>query len=470
MFRGLVVIRAFCFLFVLLCAFDTSWSETGRPPNVILFMADDLGYGELGCYGQRKIETPNIDRLAREGMRFTRAYSGSHVCAPSRSVLMTGLHTGHTPIRANGAGKYLYDSDITLAEVLKGKGYATGIFGKWGLGNESTPGRPLRQGFDRFVGQLEQVHAHFYYPYWIWQDETKRMLPENENGARGMYIHDLLHREALDFIRAHKDDSFFAYIPCIIPHVELVVPEDSEARYRGKFDRVRIDDPREGYIGSEDAFATFAGMVSRMDRGVGEIMKLLEDLGIDDDTIFLFTSDNGAQGRTWAPMTRYFNGNGLLRGYKNGFYEGGIRVPLIVRWPGHVESGSVSDRIVGFQDILPTFAELSESVAPSEIDGVSFAPTLLGDAEQEARNYLYWEYPRRNGIEQAVLREDWKFIRYPEGRVELYNLASDPAELHNVAEENDDIVARLSALLNESRTPEREYDPIPSPTIADYVR
>jgi len=441
-----------------------------RRPNVVLFVADDLGYGELGCYGQTKIRTPNIDRLAAEGVRFTQAYAGSHVCAPSRSVLMTGLHSGHTPVRANGAGKHLYDEDLTVAEVLKRSGYATGAFGKWGLGNENSPGRPNLQGFDEFMGQLEQVHAHFYYPYWIWRNNERYLLPENEGKRRGRYVHDVLHGRSLQFIRQNKDRPFFCYIPCIIPHVELVVPEDSERPYRGKFPKVAIKDPRRGYISSVDGYATFAGMVSRMDRAVGEILALLKELNIDEDTVVIFTSDNGGQGGNWRGMTDFFKGNGPLRGHKGSFYEGGIRVPMIVRWPGRVQPGSTSDHVLGFQDILPTVAGLAGVTTPEGIDGISLLPTLLGRGKQPTHHFLYWEYPRRRALEQAVRMGDWKLIKTPKGKIELYNVTEDPGETRDVAAAHPDIVKRIKAILSVQHATAREYASIKRPTIDDFVR
>jgi len=436
----------------------------------VLFVADDLGYGELGCYGQKKIRTPNIDRLAAEGMRFTQAYAGSHVCAPSRSVLMTGLHAGHTPIRANGPGKHLYDDDVTVAEVLKKGGYATGAFGKWGLGNETTPGRPNLQGFDAFMGQLEQVHAHFYYPYWIWRDNEKYPLPKNEGNQRGQYVHDVLHERALQFIRDNRDRPFFCYIPCIIPHVELVVPEDSERPYRGKFPKVRIDDPRPGYIGSDDGYATFAGMVSRMDRGVGGILALLKQLDIDKDTLIIFTSDNGGQGGRWSGMTDFFEGNGPLRGYKGTFYEGGLRVPMVARWPGRIRPGSTSDHVLGFQDVLPTLAGLAGVRPPDSIDGISFLPTLLRTGQQPVHEFLYWEYRRGKVLAQAIRRGDWKLIKSRTGRTELYDLAGDVGETTDLAADHLEVVQEIESVLAGARTPERMYPAIGRPTIDDYVR
>ncbi|MHC4993910.1 MAG: arylsulfatase [Planctomycetota bacterium] len=451
-------------------------SFSADKPNIVYIMADDLGYAELGCYGQTKIKTPHIDRLAAEGMRMTDAYAGSHVCAPSRSVLMTGLHSGRTPIRANGGGKYYYPSDVTIAEVLKAAGYATGMFGKWGGGTEGTDGLPSKQGFDEFFGQLHQVHAHFYYPYWVWHNNKKYMLPGNESDNRKQYVHDEIHKKAMAFIRANSDRPFFAYLPYIIPHVELVVPEESEIPYRGQFPKVPILDPRPGYIGSEDGFTTLAGMISRLDDSVGEIMALLEELSVADNTIVVFTSDNGGQGGGrdggWAKMTDFFDGNGGLRGYKGTFYEGGIRVPYVVRWPGRIQPGTQSNLPIGFWDVMPTLAEAAGAEAPEGIDGLSFLPTLTGAGKQARHEYLYWEYPRGNRLQQAVRAGRWKALQPAVGRpFELYDLEADLGETTDLAKRHPEILARLKGYMEEAHTPGRDY-PVeePRPGVADYVR
>ena len=450
---------------------DSADAADSRRPNIIFIMADDLGYGELGCYGQKKIRTPHIDKLAAEGMRFTQCYAGSNVCAPSRSVLMTGLHTGHTPVRANGLGKYLHDGDVTTAEVLKRAGYATGGFGKWGLGDIDTPGRPTAQGFDRFFGQLQQVHAHFYYPYWVWSDDTKFFLPENEGRKRSRYVHDEIHAQALQFIRDNRDRPFFCYLPYIIPHVELVAPEDSLAPYRGKFPEEPLPDPRKGYIGADEPYATFAGMVSRLDGHVGQIMALLAELDIDDNTIVFFTSDNGGQGGAWTRMTDFFDGNKPLRGYKGEFYEGGIRVPLIARWPGKVAAGSQTDHLCTFWDVMPTLSDLAGAETPANIDGVSFAPTLLGEGKQREHEYLYWEYRYGNRMTHAVRIGEWKAVQPRSGALELYNLHSDIGETTDLAAERPEVVERAKQVIAQAHAEEREY-PYNGPrlTVDDYVR
>jgi arylsulfatase A len=466
-----------------LLAFNLSSQD--RPPNIIYIMADDLGYGHLGSYGQEKIKTPHLDRMAAEGMRFTQSYAGSHVCRPSRSTLMTGKHAGHTAIRANGMKRFLYDSDVTVAELLKTRGYATGGFGKWGLGDEDTPGIPMNQGFDEWWGQYSQVHAHFYYPYWIWHNDKKVMIPENFNRQRGKYVHDLLHEKAKAFIRKNQSGPFFAYLPYIIPHVELVVPEESELPYRGKFPKVGIHDPRENYIGSDDGYVTVAGMISRLDKHVGEIFSLLKELKIDKDTLVIFTSDNGAQGSGkltvnnkpgWQDMTDFFEGNGELRGYKGQFFEGGIRVPLIARWPEQIEAGSTTDHLTAFWDWLPTAAEIAgvrKQDIPNDIDGLSYLPTLLGKtADQKQHAYLYWEYPYGDKIGQAVRMGNWKgAIHRPGKEMELYNLKDDISETNNLATSKPDVVEKIQSLMAEAHIPERDYKPEPRKmTVEDFVQ
>lgn len=440
-------------------------AEDGKQPNIIFIMADDLGYGALGCYGQTKIKTPNIDRLAAEGMRFTQAYSGSHVCQPARSVLMTGLHAGHTPCRANSVSMLLREEDVTVAEVLQDQGYTTGLFGKWGLGFEGTSGHPLTQGFDRFYGQLMQVHAHFYYPAWICENEERVELPGNVGKRRGQYVPDLIHEKAMEFIRDNKEGPFFAYLPYIIPHVELVVPEESEEPYRGEFPKIAIMDPRRGYIGSEDGLTTVAGMISRMDGHVGEIMALLEELEIDDNTLVIFTSDNGGQSggkdQGWTKMTDYFQANGLLRGYKGQFYEGGIRVPMVARLPGVIEAGTTSDHLCGFFDVLPTLAEVGGGDSPKEIDGISIWPTLSGQGTQEIHEALYWEYPRRDDLQRAARAGKWKIVQMSrEDPAELFDLEADPSEKNNIAGDHPDVVERLTRFMDDAHESPRDYPAI----------
>ncbi len=433
-----------------------------RPPNIVLIIADDLGIGDLGCYGQKRIRTPNIDRIAAEGMRFTAAYAGCTVCAPSRSVLMTGKHMGHASVRANTGGVPLLAEDVTAAEVLKTAGYRTGAFGKWGLGDVGTTGAATRQGFDEFFGYYHQVHAHYYYPEYLYRNEARYPLPGNANGRRGQYSHDVIAEQALDFIRRSKDGSFFCYAPFTIPHWELLVPEDALAEYRGRFPEKPFLDPRRHYADQPESRAAYAAMISRMDRDIGRILKLLAELRIDEDTAVLVTSDNGAAMRL--VDDDYFSSTLGLRGHKQNLYEGGIRMPLLARWPGRVKAGSVSEHLCSFQDFLPTAAELAGLKCPSGIDGISFLPELLG-RRQRRHEYLYWELPRydkktasfRAEIPmQAVRVGDWKAVRpAPDGPLELYNLRADPQETKDLAGTHPEMLARLERILKSARTEPR---------------
>ncbi|MCZ6514873.1 MAG: arylsulfatase, partial [Acidobacteria bacterium] len=352
--QKLVGLSLFLFL-VAGCGGATQQDRSAERPNIIFIMADDLGYGHLGSYGQEKIATPHIDQLAAEGMRFTQSYAGATVCAPSRSVLMTGLHGGRSPVRGNLGGQPLHDEDITLAEILKQAGYQTGGFGKWGLGVEGTSGHPLDQGFDEFVGYLHQVHAHFYYPYWLTDGHGTLLLPENEGRKQARYAHDVIAERALEFIRKNKDQPFFCYLPVTIPHVELAVPESSLEQYQGRWPETPgAEEKRPGYIVSQTPKATYAAMVSHLDRDVGRIAALVKELGIDQRTLIIFTSDNGGQSGVDV-QEEFFQANGELRGYKGSMYEGGLRVPMIARWPGRIRPGAVSDHITHFADMMPTF-------------------------------------------------------------------------------------------------------------------
>lgn len=445
-----------------------------RRPNIVFLLADDLGPGHLGCYGQEVIRTPHIDRLAAEGMRFTQCYAGCTVCAPSRSTLMTGLHTGHTPVRRNGGGNPLLDGDVTIAEVLKSAGYSTGLFGKWGLGDEQTTGIPTRQGFDEFLGYLHQVHAHFYYPYYLCQNEGRLMLPGNEGGRRQQYSHDLIAEAALDFIRRHKDRPFFLYLAFTIPHVELLVPEDSLAEYRGRFPETPLASNGH-YSAQPTPRAALAAMITRMDRSVGQVMALLKELGLDDHTIVWFASDNGAANGAGSDA-RFFQATLNLRGFKTDLYEGGIRTPMIVRWPGKVAAGSTNDLAWAFWDFLPTAAELAGVQPPANIDGLSVVPTLLGESaagrRQQQHEYLYWEQPSGKNLMQAVRLGDWKAVRLKhDGPLELYNLAADPGEARDVAAAHRDVVQRIEGILASARTEPRDYPPDnPRKTRQDYMR
>ncbi len=439
-------------------------AQTRRKPNIVWIMADDLGYGDLGCYGQKHIQTPNIDRLAKEGIRFTNAYSGCTVCAPSRSVLMTGLHMGHTSIRSNPGGVPLLASDYTVAQTLKQAGYTCGCFGKWGLGDLKTDGVPSKHGFDRFYGYLHQVHAHSQYPGFLIEDNEIVPVYENNRLERGAYANDLCAAAALQFINENAKKPFFLYAPFTIPHLELLAPKDSVDPYSEKIKEPKTYVDRTGHYANQALpLATYAGMISRLDSYVGRIMDALKLQNLDQDTIVFFTSDNGSATPLWDDGG-FFNSTGGLRGHKQNFYEGGIRVPMIARWPGKIAPDKTSDFPWMFADFAPTAAELAGTQSPLGIDGRSVLPTLLGGKQDQAE-FLYWELPRydvKTGTFpdeipiQAVRMGNWKAVRpKPGGTLELYNLKSDPTESKDVAKQELAILATIEKYLKTARTKPR---------------
>ena len=446
----------------------TNEASPPSKPNIIYILADDLGYGDLSFTGQTHFETPNIDRLAKEGLFFTQHYSGSTVCAPSRSALMTGLHTGHTPIRGNKEVKPegqwpIPGNTFTVAKMLQQQGYATGAFGKWGLGAPGSEGVPEKMGFDQFFGYNCQRIAHHYYPYHLWSNDQKVELKENEGTAEGLYAPQLIHNKALGFIEDNQNKPFFLYYPSLIPHAELFAPEEYMEKYRGKFlpekEYAGTDEGERFRLGpygtQKEGHAAFAAMVHLLDEQVGEIMKKVEELGIADNTIIFFSSDNGPHLEGGADPD-YFNSNGVYKGYKRDLYEGGIRVPFIANWPGKIKAGSRSDHLSAFWDMLPTFAELSGAQFSETVDGISIVPTLLAEGNQKQHTYLYWEFHEKGG-RQALRQGDWKLVQYnvnktPQGELELYNIANDPSEEQNLAAENPEKVKELKKLMNGART------------------
>jgi len=450
-------------------------AQATPPPNIVFIMADDLGYGDLGCYGQKIIRTPNIDRLAAEGMRFTDAYAGCTVCAPSRSVLMTGKHMGHTSIRANSGGVPLLPEDVTVAEVLKQAGYLTGGFGKWGLGDVNSDGVPWKQGFDSFYGFLHQIHAHYQYPGFLFFDDDIQPFRENTGGYKDTYANDKLANLAAGFPNEarRRKKPFFLYMPLTLPHLELLVPNDSMQPY----DKVIEEDGfyrdrRDHYARQSKPRTAYAGMVSRLDRYVGQIMEVLKNEGVDDNTIVFFCSDNGTATPIWNDKG-YFNSAGPFRGHKTNFYEGGIRTPMIVRWKGRIKPGTVSNHPWYFADVMPTLAEIAGAKVPDGIDGISVLPTLLGKGVQKKHEYLYWELPKydkatgtfADGVPmQAVRMGNWKGVR-PEagGPLELYDLAKDIGEKTNVAAKFPAIVKKLEAICASARHAPRPQKDIPNP-------
>jgi len=443
-------------------------SDKVKAPNIIYIMADDLGYGDLGVYGQTHFETPNMDRLAKGGMRFLQHYSGSTVCAPSRSALMTGQHTGHTFIRGNSErgftleneGQYpLASQELTIAEVLKKAGYRTGAFGKWGLGYPGSEGDPTAQGFDQFYGYNCQRVAHNYYPTHLWNNRTKEALEGNDGHSTETYAPNLIHQKAMSFLEENKDESFFMYYPSVIPHAEMIAPEEYMAKYRGKFLPEKEYAPKRkkdgysvsGYNAQEEGHAAFVAMVSILDDHVGQIIDKVHELGIAENTLILFTSDNGPHMEGGADPD-YFDSNGPLRGYKRDLYEGGIRVPMIAYWPSKIKPNSITDHISAFWDFFPTalaIAEIENDM--TEIDGISYLPTLLG-MEQTNHPYLYWEFLERGG-RQAVRLGQWKGVRLemaknPKAPIELYNLSEDLQEQNNLAEQFPDKVREIDSIMS----------------------
>jgi len=448
------------------CA-DASWESASRKkrPNIIFILADDLGYGDLGCYGQKQIATPNIDRMAAEGIRFTDHYAGSTVCAPSRCALMTGLHTGHCLVRGN-ARVPLRPSDVTVAELLKKAGYTTGIVGKWGLGEAATTGVPNKKGFDYWFGYLNQKHAHNYYPEFLWRNQHKvpilsNKLAEPSQGGWGssirreVYSHDLFTDEALTFIEQNKDKPFFLYLAYTIPHANNEAGEQGmEVPDYGIYADKDWPKPQKGH----------AAMITRMDRDVGRVLTKLRELNLDENTIVMFSSDNGPHKEGGADPN-FFKSFGLLRGYKRDLYEGGIRVPLIARWPSKIKPGSVSNHVSAFWDFLPTCCELAGISQPKNIDGISMLPTMLNQlARQGQHKYLYWEF-HEQGKKQAVRIDHWKGVRLnvaeaPSGSIELYNLKSDISEQRNIADQYPRVVEKIVRYMKEARTPS-EHWPLP---------
>jgi arylsulfatase A-like enzyme len=442
-------------------------------PNIIYILADDLGYGDLSFLGQEKFETPNIDRMAGEGMFFSQHYAGSTVCAPSRASLFTGLHTGHSPVRGNlsvNEGGYpIPDSIPMMSEMFRQKVYVNGVFGKWGIGYPGSESSPENRGFDEWYGYSHQGLAHNFYPEYLWHNDKKVILEGNANGGTGQYSFDLIHAQALKFLEENRDTSFFLYLPYTHPHAELIVPDDSIFQsYKRKYPEtpwVGVDDGptyRKGPYGSQEyPRAAFAAMVARLDMAVGDILNKVKEYGIAENTLIIFTSDNGPHQEGGADP-EFFNSNGPFKGIKRDLYEGGIRVPAIAWWPGTVAANSTSDHVSAFWDMYPTFAELIGGELPDDLDGVSMVPSLTGEGYQKKHSRLYWEFHEKGG--RIALREgDWKAVRYnvkkdPNSIIELYNLAEDPGETNNVVGENPEVERRMDALLRTARTPNPEWD------------
>lgn len=430
-------------------------ADVTKRPNILFIMADDLGYGDVGCYGQKQIRTPNIDALARDGMRFTDYYAGSTVCAPSRCSLMTGYHTGHARVRGNALVPLL-PSDITMAKVMGEAGYATGIVGKWGLGEAESTGVPNRQGFDYWFGYLNQKHAHNYYPEFLWKNEQKFPLAGNVevNGVstqRGQYSHDLFTAEALRFLDEHQKEPFFLYLAFTIPHA------NNEAKNEGM--EIPSDEPYSDRNWPQPQ-KNHAAMITRLDADIGRILDRLKQLGLADNTVVFFTSDNGPH-KEGGGDPAFFSSSGPLRGFKRAMHDGGIRVPMIVRWPGQISAGTTTAQVAAHWDILPTVAEFAGASSPSGIDGISIVPTLLGAAkagrEQPQHEFMYWEF-HEGGFKQAVRMGPWKAVRLrPGAALELYDLRNNLGEMHDVASDHADVTAKIEKYLTICRTDSAEF-------------
>jgi len=428
---------------------------SARKPNIIFILADDLGYGDLGCYGQKKVRTPHIDALAADGMRFTQVYSGSTVCAPSRCALMTGLHTGHCQVRGNALVP-LRPEDKTVAEALKAAGYTTAIIGKWGLGEPDTTGIPTRKGFDYWFGYLNQRHAHNSWPTYLWRNEEKvplkNVVPQEDAVGAGVasekreFSNDLFTKEALQFVERSKDKPFFLYLTYTIPHA------NNEAGKQGM--EVPSDEP---YLAEDwpQVEKNFAAAVTRMDADIGRLVALIGRLGLSGNTVIFFTSDNGPHKEGGHDPT-FFQSGGPLRGIKRSLYEGGIRVPMVVARPGRVKAGSVSDQAWAFWDFLPTAAEIAGARPPAGIDGLSMLPAIEG-RPQTGHEYLYWEF-HEGGFSQAVRMGDWKGVRRAAaGATELYNLRDDLGETKDVAAGHPDVVKRIEEIFRTARTDSADF-------------
>lgn len=436
------------------------------PLNVIYILADDLGYGDIGCYGQSLVKTPHLDRMATEGMLFTQHYAGCTVSAPSRASLMTGFHTGHTQIRGNKEVKPegqtpMKGDTYTLAKLFKSKNYATGIFGKWGLGYPGSESEPNVMGFDEFYGYNCQREAHTYYPEHLWHNQKKVEFPENANLGRQAYSYDLIHQQALQFIRSRKGEPFFAMLTYTLPHAELNLPHDSIYRmYEDRFEETPYDQPG-SYFRSEKPRASFAAMVSRLDMYVGEVLDELKKQGLDKNTIVFFTSDNGPH-REGGADPDFFNSSGPFKGTKRDLYEGGIRVPLLAWFPGHIKAGVTTDHVSAFWDMMPTFAGIIGCELLGATDGISFLPTLFSEENQQAHNFLYWEFHEQGG-RQAVRKDNWKLIRQSISDekgpwLELYNLDKDIHEDTNLVTEEPEKAKELVDIMDKARTESKLFN------------
>jgi arylsulfatase A-like enzyme len=456
--------------FVIIFLLLANFSFAQQKPNIILIVADDLGYGDVGCYGQQKIKTPSIDLLAKEGMQFSDFYAGTAVCAPSRASLMTGMHTGHTDVRGNKSfkpeGQYpLADSTITIAQILKNNGYATGDFGKWGLGFVGSNSVPLKKGFETFYGYNCQTLAHNYYPDHLWDNETKVLLDANKAGET-IYSADLIHQKALEFIKQKKNQPFFLFLSYTLPHAALSVPHDAVYnQYVKMFNESALDEKKwkkfEGASFEPYPHAAYAAMVSRLDKYVGDVMNAIKKSGIEKNTLIIFTSDNGPH-REGGNDPEFFNSSGIYKGIKRDLYEGGMREPFIAKWEGTIKPGTKNNYVGAFWDLFPTFEEIAGIKSNKKIDGISILPTLTGnDKQQKQHEYLYWEFHENNG-RQAVRYGKWKGVKYnvsinTNAPIELYDLEKDPSEKNNIASSHKDIIEKLELFIQQAHQSNKDW-------------
>jgi len=448
---------------MLMASFASVQAQSKKKPNIIFILADDLGYGNVHSFNSNsKIPTPNLDKLTEEGIKFTRFYSGNTVCAPSRCALMTGYTMGHAWVRGNAKAKdglaALRAQDTTLAERLKGNGYKTGMFGKWGLGDEDSKGAPHLKGFDSFYGYLDQSHAHDYYTNRLYEIVGGKTVEVPVDTTK--YTEDLIINKAVDFINANKAQPFFLFLPLTLPHAELKVPAELLKKFQNadgssKFPPETPFEKKGNYDSQAQPHAAFAAMVNKLDTDVGTIVALIKKLGLDNDTYIFFTSDNGPHKEGGADPV-FFNSSGEFRGVKRDLYEGGIRVPLIVRAPGKIAAGQVNPTPWAFWDVLPTLGELTGTASPKNIDGLSFSPLLSGKKAAKEHEYFYWQF-NEDGLKEAVTKGDWKLIRFKDKgtaeKLELYNLKSDIGEKNDVVAKNPETVKALYALMKQAKTP-----------------
>jgi arylsulfatase A-like enzyme len=420
-------------------------------PNIVFIVADDLGWGDLSSYGQKVLKTPNIDRLAAEGMKFTSFYSGSTVCAPSRASLLTGKHMGHATVRGNSNPEIpLRPDDVTFAEVVKTAGYSTALYGKWGVGGPVTLGRPNLQGIDDFLGYLSQWHAHNYYPEHLWDNEWERFIGPNRSGQRGVYAPDMFNERTVKFLEEKGDRPFLLYLPSTFPHTNnelgVATGDGQEVPDYGEFADKDWPNPEKGQ----------ARFIQLLDETVGMVMAKLKEIGQDENTIIFFTSDNGSHSEG-GHKAEFFDSSGPLRGIKRDLYEGGIRVPLLVRWPGKIKPGSVSDEPLAFWDILPTFGDLAGVPWPQDIDGISFKNELLGKPQQ-SHEYLYWEF-HESGFDQAVRMGKWKAVRRSrdKAKMQLFDLSADIGEKNDIAAQYPEIIKKMDQVMRDARTDSKDF-------------